>query len=140
MSLKLLYLDNAHCKKIYGCKTYSLRSKRNVDESDGTIVFRLQKNINVDKIIGYCLTKEWKFFENFMTVKTQYKPCLVINNISESNLERNICLIQNFIIDNEIKVLNVAGHRNNESAGTFNFEKKIKNLLLASLYNIVVKK
>ena len=36
------------------------RSKKNVDDSDGTIAFRTYKGNGTDKTIGYCLTKVWK--------------------------------------------------------------------------------
>jgi len=39
---------------------YIMRSKRNVDGSDGTVAFRVYDSRGTDCTIGYCLTGKWK--------------------------------------------------------------------------------
>lgn len=86
---------------------YIKRSMLNVDNSDGTIAFRLYSSPGTDKTIGYCFTKTWKVcFNN----KTTYRPILIIDNLLDKNITNKI---KNFIIDNNIKILNICGHRDN---------------------------
>jgi hypothetical protein len=90
---------------------YVERSKKNVDNSDGTIAFRLHSSVGTDKTIGYCITKVWKVqnFKNYK--KLAYRPLLVIENLSDKT---NISKIRSFIKENKIKILNVCGHRENK--------------------------
>ncbi|GAH86529.1 unnamed protein product, partial [marine sediment metagenome] len=39
--------------------SYVIRSIFNVDNSDGTIAFRLKSSPGTDKTIGYCQTNDW---------------------------------------------------------------------------------
>lgn len=105
---------------------YVLRSQKNVQDSDGTIAFRLVSSVGTDKTIGYCFTKQWKAIPTF-DVNTSYKPCLVITNLSDPN---NITNIRQFIDRNKINVLNIAGHRDEVIEG---FSQQITNLLVESL-------
>lgn len=88
---------------------YIARSKKNVDDADGTLVFRLHSSPGTDKTIQYALTKKWTPWIHHEC--TRYKPTLVITDLGDSNTENNIEKIRSFIVDNNIKILNVAGHR-----------------------------
>lgn len=105
---------------------YVLRSQKNVDDSDGTIAFRLKSSVGTDKTIGYCLTRKWAAVANF-GVNTSYKPCLVITNIRDPD---NVINIRKFIGQNRITVINIAGHRDEVIEG---FSKCIIDLLVESL-------
>lgn len=110
---------------------YVLRSQRNVDESDATLAIRLQSSVGTDKTIGYCLTKKWVTLKNF-NIKSSYKPCLIITDLSNS---MNAVLIRNFIKNNNVAILNVAGHREEVMEG---FSKRIMALLIESLEEILM--
>jgi Circularly permutated YpsA SLOG family len=114
-------LDNVTMAQLY-----VLRSQKNVQDSDGTIAFRLVQSVGTDKTIGYCLTKKWKSVSSF-NVSTSYKPCFVVTSFSDPE---NIVNIQNFIDRNKIVVLNIAGHRDEIIEG---FSEEITKLLVEAL-------
>ena len=85
---------------------YVARSKKNVDDSDGTIAFRLFMSFGTDKTIGYAVTGKW-ITPHHLSVygsnpKTNYKPILIIRDISPSNHQPNMEAIIKFINDNNI--------------------------------------
>jgi|WetSurMetagenome_2_1015567.scaffolds.fasta_scaffold11248_4 hypothetical protein len=107
-------------------EAYVARSKRNVDDSDGTVCFSLIKSLGTGLTIGYCLTKRWRTL-NDHCIETKYKPCLVIEDLSApDNSER----IKRFLIENNIKILNVAGHRDEVVKG---MAESIKTILTNAL-------
>lgn len=113
---------------------YVMRTRRNVDESDGTVVFRLKKSTGVDKTIGYCLTKKWAFVKQSRWQDlTEYKPCLVISDLSASQQENHVEAIRSFIQQHRIDTLNVAGNRDDRSSGVQQFQQLVKQLLLEAL-------
>lgn len=117
-------------KEIQGKMTlseaYVARSKKNVDDSDGTLCFSLIKSLGTGLTIGYCLTKKWKPLDNHK-IETQYKPCLVIVSLTAPD---NSARIRKFLIENNIKTLNVAGHRDEVSKG---MSESIKAILIDAL-------
>lgn len=125
---------NFKLRDIYGLEetkstSYPERTKLNVDESDGTLVFRYKDSIGTDCTIGYAQTGEWK--KGRAKHNSKYKPVCVIDG---KNDELNIKLIKNFIHDNNINVLNVAGHR--ESGSPFpEYCEYVKNILYLALKN-----
>lgn len=113
---------------------YVLRSQRNVDSSDGTIAFRLKESTGTDKTIGYCASKKWSVLPSGKQVPlAPYRPCLVISDISRSQREKNIEAIQYFIRSHKIKILNIAGHRDDQTSGVPNFQHVVKQLLVDAL-------
>lgn len=107
-------------------EAYVARSKKNVDDSDGTLCFSLIRSLGTCLTIGYCLTKKWKSVDDYQ-IETKYKPCLVIQNLTDpSNTER----IRKFLADNNIKTLNVAGHRDEVVKG---MSESIKTILTCAL-------
>lgn len=116
---------------------YIERSKINVDNSDGTIAFRTKKSSGTEKTIGYCINKQWKepleltnrgeidkSVISFTDMKTKYKPLLLVENFDKYSDDE---IIAQWIIDNDIKVLNVCGHRDDE------LEVLVKECLIKSL-------
>lgn len=99
---------------------YVLRSKKNVDMSDVTIIFRLYPSVGTDKTVGYCLTGEWKILteKEIEKVDKPYRHCLIIYDIDIDKEE-----IIEFIREYKPKVINVAGHREKD------IELKVKNKL-----------
>jgi hypothetical protein len=88
---------------------YVLRSMKNVDMADGTIAFRLHNSVGTDKTIQYSLTKRWGPWT--YRDESKYKPTLVISELSNDGFKDRVQRIRQFIIDHNIKILNVAGHR-----------------------------
>lgn len=125
------YLKELNCEDIPIDQMYVKRSKLNVDNSDGTIAFRLYSSPGTDCTIGYCLNRRWKS-EN-LTLATKYKPLLVLTDLSEEERKTNIKKIQNFLSDNKIKTLNVCGHREGKDTGFKSFSHVVKELLVDAI-------
>lgn len=109
---------------------YVKRSKMNVDDSDGTIVFRYYSSPGTDRTIGYCATGQWS---PITRESDAYRPCLVISSLGNGPGDRawteSILLVRKFIIDNGIRVLNVAGHRQSDT------KESIKQFLKQALHD-----
>jgi hypothetical protein len=113
---------------------YVERSKKNVDDCDGTIAFRLKPSVGTDKTIGYCLTKSWRVMNNFETFdENPYRPLLVITDLSKYSEIDNVARIQGFINQHSVKVLNVCGHRDGKEMGFDNFEQIVRNILIKAI-------
>lgn len=113
-----------------GAGGYIERSKRNVDESDGTIAFKVSSSVGTDKTIGYCKTRIWKVLVN-ESQPTEYKPILIFS-LDESE-EDNLSAFKTFILSNSIKTLNICGQR---SGKTPDWPKQIKRFLIKALQTI----
>lgn len=109
-------------------ENYVIRSKANVDVSDGTLAIRLHKSNGTDKTIGYCQTGFWIKGKPETRNKGgfYYKPVFVITSFE--NRKRIKRRFKKFIFVNEISVLNVAGHRES-SSGMENFQEICRKLL-----------
>lgn len=105
---------------------YPERSRKNVDESDGTVAFRFCNSVGTDKTIGYCRTGEWRYYTR--SVSDPHRPLIIITSFTEAQKER----FQRWLVDKQISVLNVAGHR----AGSViigDFQKKVFDFLVSAL-------
>jgi len=91
-------------------KAYVERSKRNVDDADATIAFRLVASVGTDKTIGYALTGKWMHCHSPNVLQAR-KPCLVIRNVSERGEDDAVDAIEQFILLHRPRIINVAGHR-----------------------------
>jgi len=130
-----------------GCKNvaalYVRRSMMNVDYADATIVFRLRPSIGTDKTIIYCKTGKWekKINEkNIFFIRQQqsyYRPCLVIQDLSPEALETNIASIVNFLNYYRVKTVNIAGHRDDDTAGMKNFEEAVYTTLVVAFQSFL---
>jgi hypothetical protein len=107
---------------------YVRRSQRNVDDSDGTIAFRLKPSTGTDKTIGYCLTKKCQSCQRYVGDLPNTNPA-VINNLGDDQLEKNVEAIRSFIARNKIVTLNIAGHRDDASLGLSQFQQLVTQLL-----------
>lgn len=86
---------------------YAQRTEWNVRDSDGTVIFSLNKSLGG----GSLLTK------NFTHL--YHKPCLhIVQAISEDDSPLKL---GHFLLENHIKVLNVAGTRASEESEIYQF-------------------
>ena len=115
---------------------YVLRSRCYVEDSDGTIAFRYRKGPGTDKSIGFALTKVWKYpgkevnCSLFGELVSQYKPVFIVNPYSDIRDEE----IVNWIVKNNIRVLNVIGHRDEN-----HFDQLVSDILYRMLSPYLVK-
>jgi len=96
------------------------RTMLNVDCSDATIAFRLKKSPGTDKTIGYAHNKKWEY-PNDILETSNYKPIFVIHNLNAVPIRK----IAAWLIDNKVKVLNVAGHREKSWPGLQQITREI---------------
>eukprot|EP01130_Rhizamoeba_saxonica_P004653 TRINITY_DN1891_c0_g1_i1.p1 TRINITY_DN1891_c0_g1~~TRINITY_DN1891_c0_g1_i1.p1 ORF type:complete len:224 (+),score=36.18 TRINITY_DN1891_c0_g1_i1:13-684(+) len=106
-------------------KMYIERSKANVDNSNATVAFCLKTSAGTEKTIGYCRTGKWKKSASDICL---YRPCLVINDLSDDNFDINVNKIVEFVQEYAVKILNVAGHRDRSIRG-MDFKQKVKDVL-----------
>jgi len=86
---------------------YAQRTQWNVRDSDATLIFSISQNL----LGGSLLTKNFAIFFN--------KPYL---HFSKGDLLNNqVIIFNNFLIDNNIKVLNVAGARISQEPEIYQF-------------------
>ena len=111
---------------------YQARSRRNVDDSDGTLAIRMKSSVGTDKTIGYCLTKKWMMYGGTVPERSSYKPVLVIDKLDDSNHE----MVRTWLIEHEIKTLNIVGHRE-YGAPIRPFGEKVKAWLIKVLEPLV---
>jgi len=102
-------------------KTYPKRTMKNVDDSDGTLATLWGTSVGTSKTIGYAQTGKWQHGTGKSSDKG-HRPVLVIttkdvNEAAEQLLE--------FVIKNNIKTLNVAGHREVSHPGIAEFTKNV---------------
>lgn len=93
-------------------KIYPKRSMKNVDDADGTVAILLGNSIGTMKTIGYCQNHKWSY--PVYEARDYYKPHLIISNL---NISSNAYLLDRFVDYNNIKILNVAGHRESSFPG-----------------------
>lgn len=124
---------------IYGLKClksekYPDRTKKNVDDSDGTLIFRLKSSPGSDLTIGYAQTGIWKYGDkkSLNINETKHRPICIIDDLS--NTKNASKKILDFVVHNDIKILNVAGHRES-SAPIENFSSIIQKVLFDALKN-----
>lgn len=94
---------------------HAVRSKKNVDDADGTLIMAMMRDGSVGgpgtkKTLGYCLTGEWKEGNDWMikNTKTPHKPVLVIKipDLFDAAIQ-----LHAFVVKHNIQTLNVAGPR-----------------------------
>lgn len=108
---------------------YPSRTMANVDSSDGTIAFLWGDSVGTSKTIGYAQTGTWKHKNDDFTKKS-IKPYLIIttHDVNEAATQ-----IKEFVENNNIQILNVAGHRETSQKG---IEEFVKQSLIKGLQNI----
>lgn len=115
---------------------YVQRSKKNVDEADATLAFRLQASAGTDKTIGYCKTGFWGPSPTWPPVT--HRPCLVVRSLGadEETHQKNIEAIRKFLRENRVRTLNVCGHRAAPPTCP-QYTSRIKELLQDALKDLV---
>jgi len=107
---------------------YPPRTMRNVDESDGTVAFRLMRSAGTDMTIAYARNGKW-YYETPLSSDVGHRPVLVVREITDSTAGR----IRNFVERNKVKVLNIAGHRESSRPGLC---EEVKEVLVKALKEV----
>lgn len=132
-------------KKMPFCADYVTRSKKNVDDSDGTLVFHLRRSLGTSKTIGYCITHKWtQNYDHFAFSRgliTLHRPVLIISDAvsldkhqNQVVRQRDIQQVRDFLIEHNIKTLNVSGHRQEATDPTW--EQRVFDFLVAALSDL----
>lgn len=116
-----------------GSNGYPQRTKKNVDIADATIVFRLHSGVGTDKTIGYAQTHTWCSRKE--SNDKGYRPVLVVTSLEDTNANK----IVEFLQRNNVKVVNIAGHRESTS-GVPNFSSRVRDILVTAFaaYNEIL--
>jgi hypothetical protein len=110
-------------------KIYPKRSMKNVDDADATIAIVWGFSVGTQKTIGYCQTGEWKYpmtesRRKFVT------PCC---QIFTEDLNTAAFAIECFIQENDYRVLNFAGHREQTHPGIQAWTRQLIHLVYERL-------
>lgn len=105
---------------------YIARSKKNVDDSDGTLCFREKASHGTDLTIQYAMGKKWTNGKWQNLKQPHYRPCYVARTFDLKEIPG----IVKWVEKHKIKVLNVAGSR--IPTYTEPTEKVISALILTS--------
>jgi len=77
-----------------------------------------------------CHLAQWTYGKDRAQSKDDgWRPVQVITDISEEKMEENVQQIKDFVLRNQIRVINVAGHRET-TAGESGFTEKVRALLV----------
>lgn len=110
--------------------SYVARSKKNVQNSDATLVFRFKASPGTDKTIGYALRGVWETVgvgnEDVIEMCGR-KPVLICQKLTIHTGEE----IRKFLIRHEVKTLNIAGNRGCQEMPTW--QNDVERFLLESL-------
>lgn len=130
--LRELRLDRSSQSSV--AAAYVERSKRNVDDSDATIAFRLSASRGTDRTIGYAQTRRWQ--DGLLvgsgrpcgeaSLLRSYRPCFIVAALEPR--DQVIAAIIDFIRRHRVRVLNVAGHRAS-TAPVPSFSSSVESLL-----------
>lgn len=91
---------------------YSQRTEWNVRDSDGTVLLTRSPEIVGGRKLTKKFTSKWN------------RPCLVISEASSRNPAK---LLKDFVEDNFIETLNIAGPRESTESGLTNFVREVLN-------------
>lgn len=108
-------------------KMYIARSMRNVDDTDGTIVFRTRDSPGTDKTIGYCWTGKWRNIPRKVLPIREHRPVLTISKMDDGDADR----VVEFLLRFSIRKLNIAGHRDTDVSRPW--QKKVYTFLRGAL-------
>lgn len=106
---------NYDLRDVFGLRDSAERChERNIEESDGTLFFRVFQDNALDCSIGFCAREKWDPLgpEEMKYAKRRYRPYFIIDNLLEPQIDR----ATRFIVEHRIRCLNVMGHRN-DAAG-----------------------
>jgi len=81
-------------------------------------------------VVFRCHLAQWTYGKDRAQSKDDgWRPVLVITDISEEKMDENVQQIRDFVMRNQIRVINVAGHRETTS-GESGFTEKVRALLV----------
>jgi hypothetical protein len=120
------------------------RSMKNVDDADVTIAFRTSDSPGTNKTIAYCRTGSWpkndkelafglsdqQQLPSKMRPNRVHRPCLIIENAEDISASSH--RIAAFLRKYSVDVLNVCGHRNDETAQRSGYTKEVRACLAAA--------
>lgn len=86
---------------------YSVRTQRNISDSDGTLILFSKTLTEITD--GTHLTIE--------TCKNKNKPYLIVNISEKDAIESNMNTIRDWVLENKIETLNIAGPRESQDPG-----------------------
>lgn len=137
--------SNLDLKNIYHLVAvggYKSRTIKNVCDSDGTIAFIVHNGTGgTSKTIGYC--KYGKWIDYFDTDNDGFKPVLVIDahHMELKSMEATCSKIIQWLNENQIKVLNIAGHRQSTAfqkpfydSEPYDYQQRVVDILV-SVFN-----
>src|SRR6202035_4952962 len=111
--------------------SYPARTRRNIEESDGTVIFSLERLLSG----GTKLT--WEHANKLG------KPALHIYNarkeqiLNQDSLRLEIQALTDFLCSNKIEILNVAGPRESKEPGVYEWTLTMLRLFLSRLVGAV---
>lgn len=93
---------------------YIARSKRNVDDAQATLAFRVRSSAGTDKTIGYCISGQWRTptlafgaSNDVVCHVTGHRPVLIVQHMTAEAQQA----VRTFLYERRVSILNVAGHR-----------------------------
>jgi hypothetical protein len=102
-------------------KSYPKRTEKNVVDSDGTVI------ITHGKLTGGSLLTQKKAIEHG-------KPVIHLD-LKALDMEDSVMALQQFIVENSIEVLNVAGPRASKDGKIYDAVQKILTMFIEKKYN-----
>lgn len=124
--------------------SYVMRSKKNVDDADATLVFKIQASTGTDKTIGYAQTGKWQIDPKPGIYA--YKPVMIIQESVHPSFKdgfeqivypsdvwiKEAEALYLFLSLHKVKVLNIAGHSQSKSMDLF-WQQRVYHFLLFAL-------
>jgi len=89
---------------------YVERSKKNVDDSGGTIAFKIKNSAGTGKTIGYALSHQWRYpkEKELQNDFEPFRPVIIVNPYIDTDAEIERVIL--FILEHNIETLNICGH------------------------------
>ena len=116
---------------------YVMRSKKNVDDADATVAFRFHSSAGTDNTIAYCHSGNWVPLSSLpkRLSRPPHRPVFVVSSLSERDREKMMEEFRKFLIERDVSVLNVAGHR--ACPKLPRIEEEVKSFLVEALSPIL---
>ena len=109
---------------------YIKRTKTNVDDADGTVVFRFKKSLGTDKTIGYACTGQWIVQRHVVPRTPPYSKVHVVRSFV--HYDKELQEFREWLQREHIGTLNVAGHRAS-CAPTADFQFRVCSFLVEAI-------
>lgn len=109
------------------------RSKLNVDNSDVTVAFLTKRGSGTDKTCGYAIYGRWQSLplSDVRRFDHGVKPLLIISDLR--NPEQAALEIIDFVKVHNAKILNICGHRDDDTAGFANYSQVVEDIMVLCL-------